>query len=210
MWFDPKNEQGVILLFGYMASGECFDRFSIESIGTEFPDATIKIDGVLVRVEFEYQASNFVQHNHDVRRCDLVICWENDAPDGFPLPVIALKDNDDSIIVPGWYADQKDKELWYWKHRAESAERETNRLRNIVKSISEVNSEEIEISSDISKLIEIAGYSMEELASFDKYQRQNVLKRVVSIVPETSQEMLGQLFGKSTRTIRTDIKSLNV
>jgi hypothetical protein len=42
------------------------------------------------RIEFEFKASNFVEHGHDPAQCDFIVCWENDWPD-CPLKVIELK-----------------------------------------------------------------------------------------------------------------------
>jgi hypothetical protein len=43
-----------------------------------------------VRIEFEYQSRNFVAHFHDVRKCDMIVCWEHNWKE-CPLEVIELK-----------------------------------------------------------------------------------------------------------------------
>ena len=97
------------------------------------------MNGVTANVEFEYLASNFILHGHDVRDCDLVICWKNDAPEGFPLPVLSIVDvaeiGIEKAVFNINYADPQVKELWYWKHRATEAEREARRLQNKINEI---------------------------------------------------------------------------
>lgn len=77
--FEPRNEQGVIVSFIQQIADT---RWSVERISTKFPDAVIRDgkSGVLYSVEFEYVASNFVKHGHDIDQCDVVICWIDDWP----------------------------------------------------------------------------------------------------------------------------------
>lgn len=113
----PRNELGVIVEFSRMATEAGFE---ILEISAAYPDAIIRKDGRDYRVEFEYKLSNFYQHGHDPRQCDLVICWENDDQ-GFILPVIALNLDD-------WQAthlelpDEWMRELAYWKYKAREAD----------------------------------------------------------------------------------------
>lgn len=90
----PINEQGVVYLFG-MVSYEL--GFIVESVQSSFPDCEAKrcIDSKRnrwqrVRIEFEYQSSNFQDHGHDPRGCDLIVCWEHDWKD-CPLEVLELR-----------------------------------------------------------------------------------------------------------------------
>ena len=86
--FIPVNEMGVVMLFGSIAKNMGWE---LVSIGASFPDAEIRLpDGKIYRAEFEYVASNFKQHNHDPRKCDLIVCWENDFPES-PLPILSLQ-----------------------------------------------------------------------------------------------------------------------
>lgn len=113
----PENEQGVIVEFAKCAERHGFDIVSIQSA---FPDAIISKEGIEYRAEFEFAASNFRQHGHDVRKCDLVICWLHDVS-GFVLPVLALENPDwptTSLALPS----DIEREVDYWKHRALSAE----------------------------------------------------------------------------------------
>ena len=43
-----------------------------------------------VKIEFEYKSSNFLIHGHDLLKCDIIVCWENDWND-CPIPIISLK-----------------------------------------------------------------------------------------------------------------------
>jgi hypothetical protein len=90
----PINEQGVVYLFG-MVSREL--GFSVESLQQGFPDCEGKYLHdknrrlwAKARIEFEFKATNFREHNHDVNGCDVIVCWENDWPD-CPLRVVELK-----------------------------------------------------------------------------------------------------------------------
>jgi hypothetical protein len=92
--FAPINEQGVVYLFG-MISREL--GFLIESIRTDYPDCEGKrcIDSRRerwehVRIEFEYQSSNFRDHGHNPDDCDLVVCWIHDWVD-CPIEVLELR-----------------------------------------------------------------------------------------------------------------------
>jgi hypothetical protein len=40
-------------------------------------------------VEFEYESRNFLKHMHDVKGCNMIICWRHNWPE-CPLPVIEL------------------------------------------------------------------------------------------------------------------------
>jgi hypothetical protein len=44
----------------------------------------------LVRLEFEFKSRNFLAHRHDAKKCDVIVCWEDDWPD-CPLDVVELK-----------------------------------------------------------------------------------------------------------------------
>ena len=92
--YEPINEPGVILLFAAL----CHDLgFMIEGIRSSFPDALLRRRNSKgtwnsCRAEFEFKSSSFRLHKHDPRRCDLIICWEDDWTD-CPVEVIALKES---------------------------------------------------------------------------------------------------------------------
>ena len=88
----PVNEMGVVFLFGTMAERL---GFVVHRIQAEFPDceAMRNIGGdrwQRVRIEFEYESRNFLKHMHDIRECDLIVCWKHNWPD-CPLDVLELK-----------------------------------------------------------------------------------------------------------------------
>jgi hypothetical protein len=90
----PVNEIGVVALFVLCAQDLGFE---IESLSSGFPDclAWRRVGSgrwQQVRIEFEFLSRNFVDHNHDVTGCELIVCWEHDWTDGCPLEVIVLKD----------------------------------------------------------------------------------------------------------------------
>jgi len=90
----PINELGVIYLFGMVASEL---GFIIENVRTTFPDCEGKrrIKGKnrweKVFIEFEFKSSNFKEHCHNPKQCDLIVCWEHDWRD-CPIEVLSLKE----------------------------------------------------------------------------------------------------------------------
>jgi len=45
------------------------------------------------KIEFEVRASGFIEHGHDRKGCDFIVCWENDLESNEDLPqIIQLKD----------------------------------------------------------------------------------------------------------------------
>ena len=89
--YAPINENGVIFLFGKVADDL---NMYIEEIKPGYPDCIgRRYNGKgweKVAIEFEYKSSNFKQHKHDPKDCDIIICWENDWKD-CTLEVIELK-----------------------------------------------------------------------------------------------------------------------
>lgn len=115
--FTPQNEQGVVVAFAQAAAE---NGWQIVEIGAAFPDALLSKDGEVWRTEFEFRASNFLEHKHDHRGCDLIICWENNYTDS-PIPVLALSDDgwkSQSIKKP----DPNALAAEYWMRRAYRAE----------------------------------------------------------------------------------------
>jgi len=93
---EPVNEQGVVYLFALVAKDL---DFTVEAIRSECPDCLAKrrvkrgrkMGWTDVRIEFEYMSRTFLTpHNHELNKCDIIVCWENNWPD-CPLEVIELK-----------------------------------------------------------------------------------------------------------------------
>src|SRR6267154_171673 len=90
--FGPTNEQGVIYLFGSLAVDM---GFIVTRLQVAFPDceAMRRVVGGKwqpVLIEFEYESRNFLKHHHDVKGCDLIVCWEHNWPE-CPLEVMELR-----------------------------------------------------------------------------------------------------------------------
>lgn len=90
----PINELGVVYLFGMIAEEM---GFLVEALHTAYPDCEAKriIKGSgkrwqRVLIEFEYRSSNFIEHGHDVKKCDMIVCWEHNWPE-CPIEVIELR-----------------------------------------------------------------------------------------------------------------------
>lgn len=95
MPFEPLNELGVIILFGHAADTLGFKVESISAL--RFPDCTAyravnpaRTHWRRISIEFEFQSRTFRDHMGDVRRCDLVVCWEHTWVE-CPVPVLELK-----------------------------------------------------------------------------------------------------------------------
>lgn len=89
--YGPLNEQGVVFLFSKVHEDL---GLKIEAIQQAFPDAKARrFNGkgwVEEKIEFEYKSSEFLNHGHDVEKCDIIVCWIHDWKD-CPLEVIELK-----------------------------------------------------------------------------------------------------------------------
>jgi len=88
--FEPSCEQEVVAIFSAIARRL---GYVILDLGTTFPDCrAMKIDTRHeVRIEFEYRASDFVNHGHNSDGCDTIVCWEKDVTLTKP-EVISLKE----------------------------------------------------------------------------------------------------------------------
>jgi len=83
--FIPKNELGVILLFGRYYD---YLGFQVLDVHSRYPDCIAIKNGKRIRIEFEYKTSNFIIHNHDLNGVDLVICWIKDTE--LPIEILEL------------------------------------------------------------------------------------------------------------------------
>jgi hypothetical protein len=87
----PINEMGVVYLFGAMA----WDLgFMVTRIQREFPDCEAMREMDVdqwqrVWIEFEWESRNFLEHQHDPEKCDLIVCWRHNWPE-CPLEVVEL------------------------------------------------------------------------------------------------------------------------
>ncbi len=65
----------------------------MESIQIGFPDCEAKRQLApgkwqRVRLEFEFESRNFVEHGHDPNACDVLVCWNHnwaEAPDSLEI-----------------------------------------------------------------------------------------------------------------------------
>lgn len=90
--YAPTCENAVIFLFGALARDL---GFAVERIQPWFPDCVALRQvrpGVWrrVKIEFEQESRNFLQHGHAVNGCHLIVCWVHNW-EGCPLEVIELK-----------------------------------------------------------------------------------------------------------------------
>jgi Homing endonuclease associated repeat len=92
MTYAPTCENGVMFLFGALARDL---GFAVEKIQPGFPDCIALREvrpGVWrrVRIEFEQESRNFLQHGHTVHGCHIIVCWVHNW-EGCPLEVIELR-----------------------------------------------------------------------------------------------------------------------
>ena len=90
--YSPTNELGVVFLFGWMAPHL---GFVVHRLQPEFPDCEamrrVAEDMCqMVKIEFEHESRNFLKHMHDVKKCDLIICWRHNWPE-CPIEVLELR-----------------------------------------------------------------------------------------------------------------------
>ena len=109
-----ENEFGVIVAFAEYCLSDVFP-WKLVSIDGFFPDAIIehKTSGETYTVEFEYMASSFISHRHNLTKCDILICNGNDWPT-CPITVWALDDvgcNFQLRAISEWSIEQHQKRL---------------------------------------------------------------------------------------------------
>jgi hypothetical protein len=91
--YAPENELGVVFLFSRVAKRL---QFRIEKIRAAYPDCIAYRHAgdreKRVRIEFEFESSNFKAHKHDAKECDCIVCWDHDWP-GVPdhIEVVELR-----------------------------------------------------------------------------------------------------------------------
>lgn len=77
--YSPINEQGVVFLFGRLL--EDLNMY-IEEVRIRYPDCIARrytgTGWKKVYIEFEYLSSNFIQHKHNPKECDIIVCWIDD------------------------------------------------------------------------------------------------------------------------------------
>jgi hypothetical protein len=78
--YEPTCENGVMFAFGQVAHKL---GFAVERVQTAFPDCVAMREvapGKWQRenVELELYSKNFVEHGHDPKRCDTLVCWVHD------------------------------------------------------------------------------------------------------------------------------------
>ncbi|HEY2497625.1 MAG TPA: hypothetical protein VGK24_11185 [Candidatus Angelobacter sp.] len=79
----PMTEGGVMYCFGTLAESM---GFAVERIQTAFPDCEALREVALgkwqrVRIEFEVFSRSFLDHQHDPKGCDIIICWVHNWPE---------------------------------------------------------------------------------------------------------------------------------
>jgi hypothetical protein len=87
----PTNELGVVFLFGVLVREL---GYIVTLLQAGFPDCealrqVMRDKWQRLRIEFEFESLNFVKHGHDVKGCDMIICWKHNWSE-CPLEVLEL------------------------------------------------------------------------------------------------------------------------
>ena len=82
----PRREEEVKRIFFKLEKTLGFEDVRLY---TSYPDSTALFAGKEVFIEFEYHSSDFRKHKHDEKKCDLVVCWEDDDS-SLNIPVVEL------------------------------------------------------------------------------------------------------------------------
>ena len=72
-----------MVLFGALAERM---GFAVERVQTKFPDCEALREVApgkwqRVWIEFELHSRNFVEHQHERKGCDIIVCWEHNWPE---------------------------------------------------------------------------------------------------------------------------------
>jgi len=180
--FIPKNEQGVVMLFGLLAQQH---GWGVVSIRSEYPDAVLRDgNGEEWIAEFEFMASNFVEHKHDHRECDLIVCWENDYPK-CSLPIIELKSQAFGSITKSTLSQ---KAAEYWMLRCLRAER---KFKEIISDKKEQKQGEVSFTTKLST-----------------EERREELLKLAKQNPHITVVDLSKRLGAVRNTIKSDLDAL--
>jgi hypothetical protein len=87
----PTNEMGVMVLFGAMARDLGFVVIRVQAAFPDCEAMRLMDNGRCQRVwiEFEFDSRNFMEHMHDAKGCDLIVCWKHSWKE-CPVEVIEL------------------------------------------------------------------------------------------------------------------------
>jgi len=90
--FAPTNEASVLYLFGTMSERLGFLMLLVQAGFLDCEAMRVVGENRLQRlkIEIEYQSRNFLKHMHDLKGCDMIVCWEHNWPE-CPLEVLELK-----------------------------------------------------------------------------------------------------------------------
>src|SRR5689334_719548 len=123
--FEPRNEMGVVFLFGRFYDVLGFE--GIVHIGTRCPDCIAVRRGKTLRVEFEHRSSNYLHHRHALTQADVLVCWTADAD--LPIETVELQSAlRDRLRFQKVKPDLRTKGMVVDSERREAARKPSNRL----------------------------------------------------------------------------------
>lgn len=202
-----ENEQGVIIEFVKQSMNTDWE---IVKIQTRFPDAIIKHKDTreTYLVEFEFLASNFLLHDHDIRGCDLIICWENDWLDCI-LPIWTMSDWHTKTAVRT--VNIKDKEIAHLLNQNRKLRDENNRLKkelfdidNIQQEIDYTKTDRQQISLRKEKIIELET----EKTLLDKAIEDEIKSLIINNPDITNYQICKLIWGKQGSSYKRKIDEI--
>jgi len=103
----PTHEE-MVFLFSKVHIPLGFE--TIKKIQTEFPDCEAIKDGNTIAIEFEPKLSAFKDHQNEIKKCNCVICWEDDLEDYNFIKEQIRKHNIEIIVLKDVWEQFKIKE----------------------------------------------------------------------------------------------------
>lgn len=206
---EPTNETEVIIRFAQEAKNKGIEILQAQ---VSFPDMQISLSGKEFAAELEFRSSNFIAHGHDVKACDLIICWLDDWPNYLPKPIPVWE-----LSNPGWQGtplkkgSEAELELAYWQIRAIRAENAQNLLR------AERDNLRIALQSYRGQTKQERDLCNEDLRKIEEHaeiERREVLEKIIELYEnECSQraielEIFGYAGGQAYSVVKTVIDTM--
>jgi predicted transport protein len=181
--YSPINEQGVVFLFGRLL--EDLNMY-IEEVRIKYPDCIARrytgTGWKKVYIEFEYLSSNFIQHKHNPKECDIIVCWIDDLTteqkkqiEG--IEIIELKSLIKDPEVKNMQIKAPEKEIEKSKYDITHHFIRSNVNENVKKIYNKLHEEILKINPDIFRKFSrtaITYYSPEKMFIYIRLQKTSV------------------------------------
>ena len=181
--YSPINEQGVVFLFGRLL--EDLNMY-IEEVRIKYPDCIARrytgTGWKKVYIEFEYLSSNFIQHKHNPKECDIIVCWIDDlTPEQKKLiegiEIIELKSLIKDSEIKNRQIKAPEKEIEKSEYDITHHFVRSNVNENVKQLYNKIHEEILKINPDIFRKFSrtaITYYSPEKMFIFIRLQKTSV------------------------------------